>query len=165
MTFAIGMDGADFNLLNQIATAGGSSCGATPACNVANGTTSFNAALDMIRTTVMQTQMVVQKTKLACTYDIPPPKNGQTLDRNAVNVQITTEGNVQKIGHVPDPASCPMFGNVGWYYDDSNNPKSVNFCPSTCGSVETPDGGLPVGTTAPRVDVLFGCQTILAIPK
>jgi hypothetical protein len=165
MTFAIGMDGADFNLLDQIATSGGSSCGATPACNVANGTTSFNDALDKIRTTVVQTQMVVQKTKVACTYDIPPPKDGQTLDRNKVNVQITNNGSVQQIGQVPSAAACGMFGNAGWYYDDDANPKSVNFCPSTCGSVETPDGGLPVGTTPPHVDVLFGCKTIIAIPK
>ncbi len=165
LTFAIGMDGADFTLLDAIATAGHSSCGTTPSCNVANGTTSFNDALDMIRTTVVQTMMVVEKTKLACTYDIPPPQNGQTLDRNKVNVQITNNGSVQQIGQVPDAAACAMYGNAGWYYDDPTNPKSVNFCPSTCGSVETPDGGLPVGTTPPRVDVLFGCQTVVAIPQ
>jgi hypothetical protein len=164
MTFAIGMDGADFNLLDQIATAGGSSCGATPACNVATGTTSFSDALDKIRTTIVQTQMVVQKTKLACTYDIPTPTNGQKLDTSKVNVQITANGKAQQIGQVPSAASCGMFGNAGWYYDDPTTPKSVNFCPSTCGSVETPDGGLPVGTVAPKVDVLFGCQTVIAIP-
>jgi len=164
MTFAIGMDGADFNLLDQIAMAGGSSCGSTPACNVANGTTSFNDALDMIRTTVVQTQMVVQTTKLACQYDIPTPQNGQKLDRDKVNVQITKDGAVQQVLRVPDAQSCSSYGNVGWYYDDPNNPKSVNFCPSTCGSLDIPDGGVKVGSSPPRVDVLFGCATRLAPP-
>jgi hypothetical protein len=163
MTFAIGMDGADFNLLDQIATAGGSSCGATPACNVNNGTTSFNDALDKIRTTVVTTMMVVQKTTLACQYNIPPPKNGQTLDPSKVNVQITKDGATQKVFQVKDAADCANFGNAGWYYDPMN-PSTVKFCPSTCGSVETPDGGVPVGTTPPRVDLLFGCKTEMAIP-
>jgi hypothetical protein len=164
LTFAIGMDGADFNLLDQIATAGGSSCGATPSCNVASGTTSFNDALNAIRTTVTQTQMVVQSTKLACEYTIPMPADGEKLDRSKVNVQITQDSVSHKVGQVPDEASCASYGNAGWYYDDANNPKSVKFCPSTCSSVDVPDGGLPVGTTAPRVDVLFGCQTVSAIP-
>jgi hypothetical protein len=164
LTFAIGMDGADFNLLDQIATAGGSNCGATPACNVTGGTASFNAALDAIRTTVSKTTTTVQNSKLACTYSIPAPTNGDKLDPTLVNVQITRNGAVEKYGQVPDVASCPQFGGKGWYYDDNANPKSVNFCPDTCHSLETPDGGLPAGTTAPKVDVLFGCKSIPAIP-
>jgi len=52
LTFAIGMDGADFNLLDQIATAGGSNCGTRPSCDVTAGTASFSAALEKIRTSV-----------------------------------------------------------------------------------------------------------------
>jgi hypothetical protein len=164
MTFAVGMDGADFNLLDQIATAGGSNCGATPSCNVNGNGTSLVDALNKIRTTVTQTTTVVQSTKLACEYAIPAPTTGDKLDRNKVNVQITTDGAVQKIGQVPDLSSCPQFGGKGWYYDDKDAPKSVKFCPNTCSSLETPDAGLPPGAMPPKVDVLFGCQTITAIP-
>jgi hypothetical protein len=108
--------------------------------------------------------MVVQSTKLACQYTIPAPKDGQKLDRDKVNVQITKDAMVQNVAQVPDEASCANFGNAGWYYDDPANPKTVKFCPATCSSVEVPDAGLPVGTVAPRVDVLFGCVTVVAIP-
>ena len=164
LTFAIGMDGADFGLLDQIATSGGSSCGATPACNVANGSTTFSAALEKIRTTVTKTTTTVQNSKLACEYTIPPPTDGQKLDRDKVNVQITKDGVVEKIGQVSDASGCAAVGNQGWYYDDPADPKSVKFCSSTCHSIEAPDGGLPAGTTAPHVDVVFGCKTEPAIP-
>jgi hypothetical protein len=163
-TFAIGMNGADFTLLDQIATAGGSSCGTTPACNVANGTTSFSDALNAIRTTVTQTMTVVQSTKLACEYNIPPPKDGEKLDFTTVNEQITANGTPTKVLRVKDEPACASVGNLGWYYDNENDPKSVRFCPSTCSSVEVPDAGLPPGTTAPRVDVLFGCKSEPAVP-
>ena len=164
LTFAIGMDGADFGLLDQIATSGGSSCGATPACNVNNGSTSFRAALEKIRTTVTKTTTTVQNSKLACQYSIPAPMNGDKLDPKLVNVQITKDGATQKLGQVPDATSCQQYGGKGWYYDDNLTPKSVNFCPDTCHSLEAPDAGLPAGTTAPKVDVVFGCATEPAIP-
>jgi hypothetical protein len=164
LTFAIGMDGADFKLLDQIATAGGSNCGATPSCDVRGGTASFNAALDAIRTTVSKTTTTVQNSKLACEYTIPPPTDGQKLDPDKVNVQITKDGIVGKVGRVDGVAGCAAVGNKGWYYDPPTDPKSVKFCSSTCSSIEAPDGGLPAGTTAPHVDVLFGCKTEIAIP-
>ncbi len=164
LTFAVGMDGADFGLLDQIATAGGSTCGSTPSCNVASGTMSLSQALNAIRTTVTQTQMVVQSTKLACEYTIPTPSNGQNLDPNKVNVQITKGGVANKVGQVPDMASCASFGNAGWYYDDPKAPKTVKFCPSTCSSLDVPDAGVPVGTEAPHVDLLFGCPSHISIP-
>src|SRR5262249_15259648 len=149
---------------DQIANAGGSSCGATPACNVASGTTSFSDALNAIRTTVTKTMSVVQTTKLACEYTIPPPKMGDKLDFDKVNVQITNNGAASKILRVDSAAACGANGNQGWYYDDPKNPTSVKFCPGTCGSVEAPDGGFPVGTTPPRVDVLVGCKSEVGIP-
>jgi hypothetical protein len=164
LTFAIGMEGADFNLLDQIATAGGSNCGARPSCDVTAGAASFSAALEKIRTTVSTTTTMVQNSKLACEYVIPPPTDGQKLDPDKVNVQITKDGIVDKVGRVDSAAGCAAVGNKGWYYDPPTDPKSVKLCPATCTSIEGGDAGLPAGTTAPKVDVLFGCKTEIAIP-
>lgn len=155
MTFAVGMDGADFVLLDRIASAGGTNCGAAPACNVNGNGTSLVDALDKIRTTVTQPTTGGQGTKIGCQYSIPTPANGQKLDPTKLNVQITRNGTVLEIGQVAGAASCRNFANSGWYYDDPVNPKRVEFCSATCESIETPDGS----ATSSKGDILFGCQT------
>src|SRR5262249_2031158 len=82
-------------------------------------------------------------------YAIPDPMNGEKLDRNKVNVQITHDGMVDKIGQVPDMASCAQFGGKGWYYDNPADPKSVKFCSATCTSLGSPDAGLAPAAPAP----------------
>lgn len=179
MTFAIGMDGADFGLLDGIAIAGHSDC--TPsvagqeACNVTNGGTSFNDALALIRNTVTTTtttteiQNVVQSTALPCDFAIPAPPNGEQFDRDKVNVQFVN-GAASEILQVPSAGDCTNFGGNGWYYDDPTAPTRIQLCPATCSEVKAAsgDGGVvsldaSVSLTAPRVDILLGCATKSAV--
>jgi hypothetical protein len=176
LTFTVGMDGADFNMLNSIAVGGGTDC--TPmttapgdeACDVRAGTQAFVDALNTIRGTITTTvtHTMVQTTELACEFQIPAPPNGMKFDRTKVNVRLTAAGNAMDFGHVNTAADCAQVNNNGWYYDDQNNPTRIEVCTNTCATIKaatTVDMNAttpPVGD-APKVDVLLGCATNEAI--
>jgi hypothetical protein len=170
ITFAIGMDGADFNMLNGIAAAGHGDC--TPpaagneACNVSGGGTAFVDALNTIRGTVTKTEthfvthQEIQQTKLACEFTLPLAPDGQKFDKEKVNVEFTTAGGKQEIYNVSTLADCAAASNKGWYYDDPVKPTKILVCPGTCTDI----GGASDGTVvnagpAPRVDIALGCAT------
>jgi hypothetical protein len=154
-TYAIGMDGADFNLLDQIGQQGGGDC--TPnapsyACNAADAQ-SFSSALELIRTSVVVTHTEIhteiQSKKLDCEFARPTPPDGKEFDKDQVNVNFTTAGQTSKILKARSAAECPAGG--GWYYDDENNPQKILVCPATCAAIQA----------APDADVavLLGCAT------
>ncbi len=178
MTFTIGMDGADFNLLDAIAVAGHSDCTPTvagnEACNVTAGGTTLDDALALIRNTVTtvstttEIQNVVQSTQLPCEFSIPAPPSGQEFDRDKVNVNFV-DGTAETILRVASASDCANFGGKGWYYDEPNNPTKIELCPGTCSEVKAAsgDGGSmsvdPSLGSGPRVDILLGCASKAAI--
>ncbi|HSN96640.1 MAG TPA: hypothetical protein VLS89_00035 [Candidatus Nanopelagicales bacterium] len=99
---------------------------------------------------------VVTNSGISCDYAIPENPDGE-FDPTKVNVQYTSGGgNTQQIGNVAGAGACT--GQVGgWYYDDPESPTKIILCPSTCGAVQ--------GDLNGRVDVLFGCDTVPAIPE
>ena len=176
-TFTVGMDGADFNMLNGIAAGGGTDCtpmtpgAADQACDVRGGTQAFVDALNTIRGTISTfvTTQHVQTTALACEFQIPKPPDGMQFDRTKVNVRLTAMGTPTDFAHVMSAADCANFGDQGWYYDDPNTPTKIDVCSNTCATIKAATGGdsttmtgAPVGD-APRVDVLLGCATNEAI--
>ncbi len=176
MTFTVGMDGADFNMLNAIAVGGGTDCtpntpgAADQACDVRGGTQSFVDALNTIRGTIstFTTQQHVMTTALACEFAIPKVPDGQMFDRDKVNVRLTAMGATTDFARVQSAADCANFNNTGWYYDDPTNPTKIEVCSSTCATIKASTGGDGVVTMAPtgdapRVDVLLGCATHEAI--
>jgi hypothetical protein len=99
---------------------------------------------------------VVAATRLACEWAIPPAPAGQTLDPSKVNVRYTTpSGATEDILNVPPGESCGPSG--GWFYDDPTKPTKILVCPSTCATLQS----TKAGTVLPRVDVLFGCRTVI----
>ncbi len=95
---------------------------------------------------------VIQGAQLPCSYDIPPPPPGETLDYGRVNVIYTpTGGTSYPIPYVGDAASCTSTG--GWYYDDPGMPTNILVCPATCSAFEADPTG--------QVDIGFGCGTII----
>jgi hypothetical protein len=99
---------------------------------------------------------VVQSAQLSCEYAIPMPPEGETLDPNEVNVNYTPTGQMPKpILNVKTPADCGVQG--GWYYDDPAAPKKIIMCPSTCDTLKADATG--------KVDVLFGCETVIKPPE
>ncbi|HEX4476610.1 MAG TPA: vWA domain-containing protein [Polyangiaceae bacterium] len=172
-TFTVGMDGADFNMLDSIAQAGGTDCtpmtmgAADQACDVRAGTQAFVAALNTIRGTVTTTTTVVKTTQLNCQYQIPPVPAGQNFNRDQVNVRLTVNGVQHDYLRVDSASACAGVGNEGWYYDNPTNPAEILVCSDTCDDIKaaTGDGGTTTASNAPdaRVDILLGCATKLAI--
>jgi uncharacterized protein YegL len=151
-TYAIGMDGANFTLLDDIATRGNT------ACNATTGSAGLSAALALIRSTVSNTVTRTETVTapLKCEWGIPTPEAGEVLDPNQVNVDLLANGQKQRLGKVSSEAECANFSN-GWYYDDPANPTRIIACPDTCTAVTAPG--------VAGVSVALGCATEVAVPK
>ncbi|MGC4122513.1 MAG: hypothetical protein QM765_49635 [Myxococcales bacterium] len=139
LTFVIGV-GSSLTSLNGLAAAGGT----TKAYLVdtgANVTQQMLAALNTIRGTA-----------LGCSYTIPPPTTGTTLDLTKVNVQYTPGNGSSAIvfPQVLAAANCPA-GADGWHYDSGTNPTQIVLCGTTCQKVQADSSG--------QVDILVGCAT------
>lgn len=88
----------------------------------------------------------IRASALSCDYKIPAAPNGETFDRNKVNVQYTPAGGAaQPVGYNPTCA-----GGVGWKYDDEAAPTRVLACEGTCDTIKAASG---------KVDIVFGCAT------
>ena len=159
-TFAVGLSGADFTLLDKIAMAGGATdCdpGSRYACDVSSGAEKLETALATIREKVKTTQTRTEtrtETRdrpLECTWRMPDPPPDQTLDKNRVNVLVSGGSNAPlDLGHVPDASSCGDRAGA-WYFDSASNPTQILACPKTCEAIT---GG---GYTS--VNILLGCET------
>jgi hypothetical protein len=136
-TFVVGMPGATFSNLDQVAAAGGTSS----AFDVSSGTTAFVAALDEIR-----------QQALSCEYILPVPDPSEgTLDFDSVGVDYTPgiNENPESIPKVASQGDCGEISG-GWYYDDPADPTRIILCPASCDLVQS-------GTDNAKVEVILGC--------
>ncbi|MFO0550585.1 MAG: vWA domain-containing protein [Polyangiaceae bacterium] len=96
---------------------------------------------------------VIQGQALPCSYLIPIPEQGQTLDPNKVNVYYTPSGGTREvIPRVDGAANCPANG-LAWFYDSPTNPTQIMLCSSTCSTLTADTGG--------TVKVVVGCDTVV----
>jgi hypothetical protein len=90
-------------------------------------------------------------TVLPCAYDIPDPPEGETFNKDKVNVNYYPSGGGEVvIPRVTDPTACVEYG---WFYDDYDDPATIHLCPDTCTIVQADTSG--------RVSIAFGCDTLL----
>jgi hypothetical protein len=165
MVFTVGMAGADFTFLNNVAIAGGTDCtpgsAGSEACNATDQATFLAALQGIVGQVVQQTTVTETRTEtvteyvteyvtetqtqaVPCEYTIPRPDAG-IVDPSQIEVIFTSGSNAQ---YLPKSASAATCG-AGWYFDDSANPTKVLVCPETCTVLEaTPDA---------RIDLEFGC--------
>lgn len=160
-TFAVGLKGADFDLLDKIAQGGGAvDCDTKSthfACDVSGGPSQLSTALDKIRSVVttvkthIETKTHIEETPVECEWTIPAPPAGQRFDRQLVNVQLSAPSLAAPIGlaRVQDATAC---ADRGWHFDDPNAPTRLVACPQTCALLHA--------TAQARVDVLLGCATV-----
>ena len=85
---------------------------------------------------------------VSCSYSIPAPPPGQTLDLTKINLVLTTGAADYSLVLRANSSAC----TTGWYFDGSNN---IVLCSETCKQAKA-------DSTA-SLDLLFGCAT-LAIP-
>ncbi len=81
---------------------------------------------------------------LSCTYDVPAPPNGKTLDPAKVNVVFTDSG-----GKSTDIYCRIQSCADGWQYANGN--KQIIICGPACDKVKNDPGG--------SISIVFGCNT------
>jgi hypothetical protein len=160
ITYAAGMQGADFAVLDAIGRAGGADCDVASdsfACDLTADRDAFIAALSSIRDrtrtqTRIERRVEREVQRLPCAWDIPAPPSGESLDPSRVNVALAPPGQSPiPVAKVADEAACGA--SDGWFYDDPSGPTSVVACPTTCERIEA--------ASDIRVNLLFGCATTL----
>ena len=114
---------------------------------ICDGPSAWEPFFDGIATAVERTS------RIDCSIPIPPAPDGMTFERNRINVLIDDGTGPVTVFKVPSAADCDDRG--GWYYDDDAAPTAVVLCPASCARVQ------PTGGVTTRVDVQFGCATIL----
>jgi hypothetical protein len=136
-TYVIGVGSALENL-DAIAQAGGTDRALLVTASDPDKVASdFQAALAQIRDGVR-----------ACSYALPAPEPGATLDLATTNVQLVTDGGTEVL---PFDRGCD--GGRGWRFDDEANPRQIVLCADACTRVRAVE-------TA-RVDVVLGCATVV----
>jgi hypothetical protein len=100
---------------------------------------------------------VIEFAELSCSWKIPQPPTGETLNPNMVNVDfIDASGQRTPFGRVDSLADCANVEH-GWYYDNAMLPTEVLVCPQTCEWIQ--------GKAGAQIDIQFGCATVVAPPK
>src|SRR6478736_5189520 len=140
-TYVLGV-GPSLNNLNSIAENGGTKA-AFLVDTAGNAASQLSAALATIRST----------SALDCTYTIPAPPKGQSLDPSKVNITYTNSaGTVTTL--TQDPAGTSCDAGSGWQY--SADGKTINLCGKACNDVKADKNG--------KLQVLFGCTTVVGNP-
>lgn len=144
-TFVIGSPGSEGarESLSRMAEAGGT---ARPGCSH-DGPNYCH--FDMTESTDFATDLrdalgAISGLTLSCTYDIPDPPSGRTLDPDQVNVFFTPRSGEAEIISKSPNGGC----TEGWQYSDGNT--QVRLCGSTCDRIKASDGTL---------SLQFGCAT------
>jgi hypothetical protein len=147
-TFVIGMDGADFSILDVIAEAGGAKphssycaegAGSCYYYDVGNGNPrAFVDALQQIQRAVSQ-----------CQFNVP---EGETGLADPDEVRLDYSSSTQ-----PTPIPLPRTESAetcqdrhGWHYDDNAAPTRLVLCPASCETAQS--------DTLVTLEVLLGCE-------
>ncbi|HEX5657394.1 MAG TPA: VWA domain-containing protein, partial [Polyangiales bacterium] len=127
--------------LHRIAAAGGT----TKAVLIDTGNpgataSAFSAAIEQIR-----------QATISCTLAIPSQAEaGRAFDKTSVVVHY--DGSAGSNELVYDKACT---GNMGWHYDDAEDPTQIVLCDQTCDSVRK--------DAAPKLAVEFACEPLIVI--
>ncbi|HET8933856.1 MAG TPA: vWA domain-containing protein [Polyangiales bacterium] len=179
ITFAVGLKGADFGLLNKIAIAGGApDCdtgSSTYACDVSSSADKLSIALNKIRETTVttethtvtypvthtvtrpvthtetrtETHYEVEKTPVPCEWTIPESTDGP-FNKDKLNVRWSVDKQDTTLLRVGAQSDCR---EKGWYYDNPTSPERVIACGQTCDAIKAEEDS--------KVDILLGCATIV----
>jgi hypothetical protein len=138
LTFSMGMDGADFTLLSQLAVAGGTGVAFDLS---SGGAQALLGALQSIAGSV-----------IGCDYTIPDSDAGK-IDYSKVVVRYTSgdAGTGVELQKVSDQSACGTSG--GFYYDNPATPTKITLCPASCDQVQA--------DSEAKVEVLLGCAVVI----
>jgi len=149
-TYAIGLadsmgNGANTDLMNQVATAGGTK----RAFFVNDSPTSAAVLLDAFDT--------IRGAALPCDFPLPDATdNGKPVDTTNVNVTFRAiDGEETTFTKAEAEAKCGT--EASWYYDDEGAPTRIYLCPTAC--------NLAAHELGAEFEVLVGCKTRIQTPR
>ena len=92
-------------------------------------------------------EAVRSQQKVSCNFAVPAAPEGQTLDKDRINVAFTAAtGSVTPLVYSKDCSS-----QNGWRYDNPSAPTQIELCPASCGSAQSDPNG--------KLSVAVGCKT------
>lgn len=105
---------------------------------------------DPAQTTVEFTNIInqIRESSFSCSLEIPEPPNGETFDKEQVNVTFSSEGSDLPYDYDPE-----CLGTAGWRFDNEADPTVIELCPATC---DTLLGS--IGAAEGQLNVQFGCE-------
>ena len=166
-TFTVGLQGADFDLLDQLAIAGGAvDCDTMSdrfSCDISSSADQLGIALAQIRDTISTTEIrtetrtetrtVTEQRTLDCTWQMPTPSGDTEINVDLVNVEIAGGAeDTLGLGRVDGESDC---ADRGWYYDDNEAPAQILACPETCDRIKNEGYS--------SVNILLGCETEILV--
>jgi hypothetical protein len=132
-TFGITFTGIGLANMNAISTAGGGVV--------------YNAMANTPQD-LLDAMNQVARSATDCTFKLPVPPAGQTLDPTRVQVEVTSSTGGRTT--VPEVSEASCGQSPGWYYDNVSRPGKVIFCPSSCEALKAD----PIA----RVEVVIACS-------
>lgn len=100
-------------------------------------------------TTLADAITTLRRKALGCTYDLPTPPMGQTINKGQVNVVVTIDGTDYSIPKRKD-ASDMCLTDPCWDYNDKGQVELIGI---TCSTVS--------GANSAKVQIYVGCATII----
>ncbi len=144
-TFIIGMDGANFQTLEQLAIAGG----ATPHsiyCTASFTTCSFFNVGAGTPEAFIDALQQIQRSVVGCRFTLPATEDG-IVEPSSLVVEVVSPANADR-QLLPRRSSAAECG-LGWY-SDPDHPGEFLLCPDSCTAVQSQLGV--------SIEVLAGCM-------
>jgi hypothetical protein len=144
ITFVIGMTGANYDVLEQLAQAGGGKPHSTYCGNTRTSCTYYDVGNGNPEAFVDALQQI-QRIMTGCRFGMPTTDAG-LVDPKTLVVEWSSPND-------PVPTRIPYVGKQsdcgeGWY-EDPDHPSQFALCPNTCNFVQ--------GKARVNIDVLVGC--------
>jgi hypothetical protein len=143
-TFIIGMDGANFQTLEQLAVAGGATPHTTYCASGFSSCSFFNVGGGKPEAFIDALQQI-QRSVVGCRFALPSTDAG-IIDPDTLVVNTVSPANPdqQSLKRLPSAVAC----GDGWY-SDPMAPGEFALCPGTCSAVQAQLGV--------RIELLAGC--------
>jgi hypothetical protein len=118
-TYAIGLEGANHEQMNQIAAAGATATGI------------FIGESTKAEQMLLQALNDIRRQSTSCDFLLPEPDPGKVADIQTVNLVRQTAEREAKLYKVDGLDRCAGDA-LGWYFDDPVHPSRIHLCPNTC---------------------------------
>jgi von Willebrand factor type A domain len=140
-TYVIGV-GTSLTKLEAIAQAGGTNQAfLIPVSNPTATRAELQKAFESVRS----------QQKVSCNFAMPKAPEGQTLDKDRINVAFTPATG----GVTPLVYSKDCTADNGWRYDNPAAPTQIELCPSACSNAQHDPNG--------KLSVAVGCKTNIEV--